>query len=237
MKKGFLAICLLSVSFGALAQVKKVWAPVDHLYVPKGFDNNDSAEVVVSGFFPTPCYSHNKVEVNNKRNTIHIKMTALLSDDHYKWCPEMVVPYYEVVSVGNLRAGEYKIVVNSENKNFLKGKIGVDEATSNAIDEHVYAFVDGIERVGSTNEFLIKATEHSDCLALDRIDTFDNNEDVVAVLPIMKRVKFGCTPQDKKVVYRTKIDFSNMKTDKALIHVRTMTGKSVNGLVDLGGDR
>jgi hypothetical protein len=237
MKKGILAVCTLALSFGAVAQIKKVWAPVDHLYVPKGFDNNDSVEVVVSGFFPTPCYSHNKVEVDTKKNIVKIRMTALLSDDHFKWCPEMVVPYFETVSVGNLKAGEYKVVVNSENKNFLKGKIGVDEATSSAIDEHVYAFVEGIERVGSTNEFILKAVEHSDCLALDRIDAFDNGQDVVSILPIMKRVKFGCNPQEKKVEYRTQIDFTNMKGDKALVHVRTMTGKSVNGLVDLGGDR
>jgi hypothetical protein len=37
-------------------------APVDHLFVPNGFDNNDNVEMVVTGKFPTNCYSRNKVE-------------------------------------------------------------------------------------------------------------------------------------------------------------------------------
>ncbi|MFZ4714823.1 MAG: hypothetical protein ACOYL6_13985 [Bacteriovoracaceae bacterium] len=236
MKKIILVSSLLLSAF-SMAETKMIWAPLDHLYVPKGFDNNDSVEVVVSGYFPTPCYSRNTVNVDVKKDVVTIKVTALISDEKFKWCPEMVVPYTETVSVGNLQGGTYKILVNNESANFLSDEITIQESASNAINDHVYAAVNQIERKESSNEFVLKTVQYSDCYALDRIEYFDNGKDTVSILPIMKKVKKLCPFKGSLVEYPVKVDFANMKVDKALLHIRTIDGKSVNSIVDLGDSR
>jgi hypothetical protein len=52
MKHGFLSFPILFFSF--VSQVSAALpSPVDHLFVPKGFDNNDEVEVIVTGKFPS----------------------------------------------------------------------------------------------------------------------------------------------------------------------------------------
>src|SRR5688572_12657520 len=113
MKRSLIAVFFSSVT---MAQPEIIMAPVSHLYVPEGFDSNDSVEVVVTGSFPNACYSRNKVDVKVTGDLIDIKVTAI-SPDHRnlltsRFCPQMIVPFKEVVDIGNLQGGEYEVRVN-----------------------------------------------------------------------------------------------------------------------------
>ena len=52
-------------------------APVlEHLYVPNGFDQNDVAEVVVTGYLPTPCYKPVNSRFKIQGDKIYIELTG-----------------------------------------------------------------------------------------------------------------------------------------------------------------
>lgn len=238
MKKFSKNLCALvvgSVSMAASAGIPVIVdAPVDHLFIPAGFDNNDATEVVVSGYFPNLCYRKNMAEVKLKGDTIHIKVSALynIGDDASR-CADMLVPFKEVVNVGNLQAGDYKIKVNAETEYEQSESLKIAEASTNAVDEHIYAYVDTIEKTPLKNKVILKGYTPSDCLVFDRIETHSNNKDSIAILPIMKKTTDFCPM--KMVPFKKDVEFSldSLKYDKALIHVRVMDGRSVNTIIDL----
>ena len=58
----------------AFADPSVVVAPTDHIFVPKGFDNNDSVEVVVTGNFSSSCFSRNTTKVQVEGDIIDISI-------------------------------------------------------------------------------------------------------------------------------------------------------------------
>lgn len=222
----------------AMADPGVVLSPLDHLYVPKGFDSNDSVEVVVTGSFPNPCYSRNKVEVKLDQEIIDITVTALEHDRSNKStdaCPEMIVPFKEVVTIGNLQGGDYQVVVNrADTLHALKDGLKVDEASSSSVDENVYAAVEWVEKK-SKGEYILHATQYSPCYKLDKIEVVSNHKDTLSILPVMKQVSTFCPMKGVPVTFPIALDFKDIKVKKPLLHVRTLDGKSVNTIVDLEG--
>jgi hypothetical protein len=229
MKRLFTAILPLSFGLSTFAGPGTVTAPVDHMFIPNGFDNNDNVEVVVSGKFPNSCYSRNKVEVNLQQDQIDVRVTALYNQDQRN-CEKVEVPYLENVTVGSLQAGAYKINVNGT----LKDTITIEEARSNSVDDHLYAQVDYVElgftSGASGDVFLIgRAPE---CLAFDKLKTLNNGRDTLSVLPIMKRVSEDCS--GRRVQFSIPVSFepNAFNFNQILLFVRTMDGKSVHTWIE-----
>lgn len=220
----------------ALARPEIVSAPLEHLYVPHGFDSNDSVEVIVTGNFPSTCYSRNNVEVKVIDSLIDIKITAILSDHALSGmgmlCPQMVIPFTETINVGNLQGGEYLINVNSDSHSSLSGSLLVDEAPSNSLNEHIYAAVEWIEKK-SKDTIVLHGWRYSFCLEFDRVEIVSNGKDTLSVMPIMKQVNPHCPMKMTPTAYEVKLDYLNLKMKRPLIHVRTMDGKSVNSIINL----
>lgn len=215
---------ILSVSLNAWSGITQ--APVKHLYVPKGFDSNDSVEVVVAGLFPNPCYSRNTVEVVHNENKILINVTAIAPDEAVV-CPQVMTPFKETVSLGNLQGGTYSIVVN----NTLRDSLFVEEASSRSVDDNIYADIDRIEVKGA-NEYVLHGWRYSPCITLDKIKVISNLKDTLSVLPIMKQVSDFCPMKMTPVAYSVKLDTSMLQVENPLIHVRTMDGKSFNKILN-----
>ncbi len=216
------------IASSAFAQTDLRSAPVKHLYVPTGFDSNDSVEVVVTGHFPNPCYSRNTISVDVKDNVIDVEITALLRSEEKILCPQMQVPFKEVVAVGNLQGGEYKINVNGK----LTETLTVAEASSSAVDEHLYAAIDGLEHKGG-DEYVLHGWRYSNCIDIDRVQVVSNGKDTLSVLPIMKQLSDFCPMKMMPVSYPVKLNTESLKSKEPLIHVRTMDGKSFNKVLGM----
>lgn len=143
VKNGLSALALFTTLNSFATEV--IVAPVDHVFVPQGFDSNDSVEVVVTGNFPNTCYSRNQVDVKVVNDAIKVNISALDNTKKGKNCAQMMIPFKEVVSVGNLQGGKYSIVVNEKSKYELNDQIKITAASSNSVDDHIYALVDYIE--------------------------------------------------------------------------------------------
>ena len=222
-------IAALFLSQVAMASPEIVLSPVDHLYVPKGFGSNDSVEVMVTGMFPNACFSRNDVQVSVNDDLIDITITAF--EAQKAKCIQMKVPFKEVVTIGNLQGGEYKVRVNDKSRFELKEDLSIEEASSSAVDNHTYAAIDWVEQK-SQNEFVLHGWKYSNCVELKKIEVISNDKDTLSILPEMKQTSEVCPMKGMPVSYPVKVDFSSLKMKRPLLHVRTMDGKSVNAIVN-----
>lgn len=231
MEKLILVAALMSLN--VYAQVPTiVEAPVDHAFVPVGFDNNDNIEVVITGKFPNPCYTRNKVEVKVKDDQIDVTISSLHKPNPaMTLCEPLKVPFTEVVTIGNLQAGDYIINVNN------KLKEGLEVATSNSqsVDDHLYASVEYVElgfTGGLSGDALLVGKNISSCLELDHVEYVSNGKDTYSVLPIMKKVSDYCPEGNKRIEIPLKFDVNGLKNDKILLFVRSIDGKSIHSIID-----
>lgn len=230
MKKLLLGILTLSslVSFAGTPVEKLV--PVDEIFSPKGFDSNDSSEIIISGWLPNLCHKNPMTKFEIKGDAINITVSALSYQASNPFCPEMMVPFVESVNVGLLDKGQYKIVVNGKTEYEMKSDIFINESTSNAIDEHIYANVDYVDQrdfVGTT--VTLKGYTPSDCLELDKVEFVSNGSNTYSVLPIMKQINDFCPMKMTPFAYDIEVP-KTLNKARVLLHVRGMDGKSINSI-------
>ncbi len=230
----FAVLFILLAGF-AHARPEIVTAPVDHLYIPEGFDNNDSVEIVVTGTFPNPCFARNTVQVNINDSMIDIHISAILPKASIN-CIDMAVPFQEVISLGTLQGGEYGVRVNHRSPFELTESLQIKEATSHSVDENIYAAIDRIENV-SENNYIFHGWKYSHCIEFSKVEILSNKRDTLSVLPMMKQVSDFCPMKMTAVSFPVKLDLSEMETKQPLIHVRTMDGKSFNKVLNLAERR
>jgi hypothetical protein len=108
----------------------------------------------------------------------------------------------------------------------------VHEAASNSVDDNVYAALEYVEKK-SQNDFVLHGWKYSNCMELNEVKVVSNQKDTLSILPIMKKVSDHCPMKGMPVAYPVKLDFSSLKMNQPLLHVRTMDGKSVNSVVHL----
>lgn len=226
-------IPILAIVPGLLmaAPIKQIESnvPVDHVYAPAGFDSNDNAEVVVSGFLPNLCYKAPKAKVEVKGDKINIGVRALKNIGGLSFCADVIVPYVEVVNIGLLDQGKYKLAVNENSPYERKADMKVNEASSNSIDEAIYANVSEIVQKEGSRKIILKGFNPSDCFEFDKIELVDNGIDSYSVLPKLKQIRDFCPKKMVAFSYEFSVP-ENLPAERILLHVRVMDGKSMNAL-------
>lgn len=222
-------VSLLSGSFALAAGSApvKVSVPIDHVYSPKGFDSNDDTEVIVSGYLPDLCHKSPSARYRVDGNKIKITVEALRYADPDMACAEILVPFVESVHVGILDKGNYDIEVNAQTPFEQKSNIMINESTSNAVDDYIYANVSYVEKSFGSRTIQLKGYNPSDCLVLEGISFVSNEKDTYSVLPKMKKVSDFCPMKMTPFTYEAEVP-SDIKESRVLLHVRAMDGRSVN---------
>src|SRR5690606_19443087 len=111
--------------------------PVEHIYIPRGFDSNDRAEVIIAGNLPNLCHKSPMAKVRLEGNVIYVELSSLYYEPNNPFCAEMVVPFLETVSLGVLKAGDYEIVVNRGHFTEQKAGLIITSAGSPDVDDYV----------------------------------------------------------------------------------------------------
>lgn len=214
---------LADIGLPDLPQIKEVNLQVEHVYVPKGFDSNDNSEVVVTGWYPTPCYEWSRAVVHKEQDSLNVNIKAFVKEGMDTVCIDMAVPYVESVKLGALREGRLVLTVDA-----IKSHIEVTKASSSSNDDYLYGQV---RRVSSEGKDLVLEIElPSTCIELDRIQAVSNGIDTCSILPIMKKVKDICPRNPQTIKQRFPMPAECLKTEKVLFHVRSLEGKAVNFL-------
>ncbi len=212
-------------AFSGIPEEKKV--PIEHVFIPSGFDDNDTVEIVVTGFLPNLCHKSPKATVLMKGRDIEINVTSLYYHESNPFCPEMVVPFMETVSLGLLRDGRYNVSVNGNSEFASSSILEIERASSSAVDEYNYAYVDYVAKEAGSNIVELKGYHVSDCFVLDSIDYRSNGKDTYSILPKLRQVRELCPMKLTPFSYEFRVP-QELKTPRVLLHVRTLNGKSHN---------
>lgn len=222
-------IAFLAMGVASASVPVEVMVPIEDVYAPKGFDSNDNSQIIISGYLPNLCHRAPKSIVNVADNKIDIKVVSLKYDPSNPYCPEMIVPFVEAIDLGVMDKGVYDIVVNGKSIYERRGNIQIDEASSDAVDDYVYAGVEYIEKSAGSRNVVLKGYNPSDCFVLDEIEVIDNNKDVYSIKPKMKQISDFCALKMVPFEYDFVVP-DKLKADKVLLHVRSVQGKSVNSI-------
>lgn len=200
-------------------------------YLPEGFDTNDSVEIVGEGLFVSSCYkpAHVDVKVDTTAMRIELRPRAYYYDS---LCLQAIIPYHQVVNVGILPFGRYR-VVDANRKEDL-GVLNIRLATSSSADDFLYAPVSQafFKQEAGKNFLTVSGTFTNSCMRL--ADVVANVQPkVITVQPIMEMTE-GTLCADGMFPFEEKIEVHGLSAkQRYLVHVRSLNGKSINNLIDL----
>lgn len=239
--KAISASFILSLSAQAFANnAVLVQAPIEKVFVPTGFDDNDKVELIVRGQFPNSCYKMGPTSatVNEAKKVITIAAQAYF----YKGavCASMKVPFIKSVElVGGVPAGQYKIEVTAR-PTAISTPLVVKRATRADADDYLYAAVQSatIEDARGGGDVIVLKGQHpfliQGCVKFDGIKT-NNASGVLVVQPIthIENDSAACTGSvNNRFEYRVPLK-PTLSRGEYLMHVRVLDGSSVNQLVEI----
>lgn len=222
-----------------IEQPIEILAPVEKVFLPTGFDNNDNAEVILHGEFPTSCYKvgHSSFEVDRAAKVIKVALTAY----EYKssMCTQALTPYVESIHVGVLAAGVYRVEVAGSD---IKESIRIGRSVVSSPDQYIYAQVDSARLINlkSFDETVLQKIEiegnypHTfvGCAVMDRVDIIHVRDDILEVLPILKLLENDPVCERHANSFVHEVEVNSELFGEGLLHVRSINGSSFNRVVN-----
>ena len=215
----------------ALADVIEVPSPVEKVFVPNGFDDNDNVEVILHGYYRNSCYKVGKIssKIDTQKHLINVTATS------YKVrgvaCLYMMVPFMQTHKFGLLDSGKYTVIVNNNDKT---ANFTVKNRVSETMDDYFYAPVasadfktdelDGAQSIDIRGEYPLML--HG-CAVLEEVRVLRDSPDTVVVLPIMNIHEDG--PCD--LVFKKTINLDKHFEGEGLLHIRSLNGNSFNKII------
>ena len=234
MKYLIAVMAVLMMGWGGVAKasyVRELDQPLLKAFVPSGYDNNDSIEIVVAGTFPSSCYQLGKdnISLNLEQGLIGIKMKAYEYDAD---CLKTPSHFYHTTQLGMIwKPGTYRIIDETSQK--LIGQVRVEQADKVLPDAYDYAPLTDAFFVPSRTPYLaLQGAFSNSCLGFKSVE-MNVSQNAIVVLPRIGWVKrTDCTrghfPFSKAFAVK-----KALPSQSFLLHVRAMTGRSINKIIML----
>jgi hypothetical protein len=219
-------------------------APIRNVFVPVGFDDNDTVEVIVHGHFRDSCNKMGPAIGLVDADKLEITVGARALKYNANSCIPMEVPFLQSVKLGQLKAGTYSVNLSGGRTLPEQPKpLTVAAATTSTADDNLYAPVDAVEFLPASGQPGVYALtvsgifpkSEAGCMRLKEVKilTFDG---ILVVLPIstfdtdVANCPQGNTPFERmfKVTKNVTLDLNR----DTLIHVRVLNGQSVNKVIE-----
>ncbi len=217
----------------------EVPAPIEKIFVPQGFDDNDNVEVVLHGNFPNTCYQvgNTSATIDPETKEVVIKATAYKYPG--KLCLQSITPFIQTVSLGLMDEGNYTIR-SADNKDVQRTLLVVQRKTESP-DDFLYASVENATiAVDEAGKQSLKISGHYPyffvgCMVLREVKA-QSAEDVVVVQPIAEIVdNEECAEQSPDRSFDYTMGLEQPMAGEGLLHVRTLNGTSINRYINLDG--
>lgn len=251
--KNLLVLIILVVAYQAIAESRLKIIEIktnDVFVISRGFDNNDNAQIVITGSLPNICYNAlaPEIEINSRNKKIAITQKAALNSlstcaDDSSQLPEYLnhpVSFTHEVSLGQLAAGTYTVSYYSNPTDLKHKRFTIDQAHLDSIDNSLYAHVTSAfipEMVHPTKNGILILTGviNSNCMLLTNENIkVERQDNVIIVQPVLKlNQNTGCS-YSPYPLYQV-VSLGTLTQGTYLIHVRSMSGKSVNRTVTVSG--
>ena len=215
-----------------------VSAPVEKVFVPQGFDDNDKVEVIVHGHFTSSCYKMGPVTaaINHETNKILVRAESYFYPNAV--CIQMMIPFIKSVELpGQLSAGVYSIEV-AQSPDLKPTVLSVGRSTSPDPDDYLYAGVNSVDLtrgLPGQSEIVLRG-EHpyllQGCVKFTSVRTYMSPTNVLVVQPITEIVSGDqCPAGASDHHFEERVDVPALATGEYVIHVRALDGNSLNQFV------
>jgi hypothetical protein len=216
-----------------------VQAPVEKVFVPAGFDDNDKVEVIVHGHFNSSCYKMGPVSATVNETSKKVTLNAQAFYYAGATCVQMVTPFIKSVELDrHLTSGSYTIEV--ANRSVEASQLRVAKATRPDADDYLYAAVNSVSvesGVDGAREIVLKGQHPyllDGCVKFDDVKTYVGADKTVVVQPVTKIV-YGdeCRGAvNNRFEYRARFG-GDLTQGEYLLHVRALDGNAINQFLKL----
>lgn len=215
-----------------------VTSPIDTVYTPLGFDDNDDAEIVLRGKFPDTCFKVGPTTAVVNRDEKTITVDAKAYQYSGETCLKVEAPFLQSVKMGPLPVGEYTVQVLNRDVSALNLKV-IASQTDNP-DDFLYAPVEAVSfntQKGLGTQKIVLEGHYPytfvGCMKLDEVRTQVTPGRVLVVQPIAKMYidNADCTDQATTKAFRVEYVIQAPEGEY-LAHVRVLAGQSLNRTVD-----
>lgn len=227
------AVVVAAMAPHAIASPNLVTSPVDKVFVPQGFDDNDNVEVILHGTFPNTCYKTgpSSAQIDTEAMTITIKASSYSYSGESLVCAQVMIPFIQTVNLGVVEKGTYKLVVTDRPEATARD-LEVAAALSPAPDDFLYAPADtvAVRRNADGQDVLALEGRYPHmfigCMQISELRTSLTSDNVLVVQPITTILDdSACSGFDYKV---EKTLTTVLPEGDYLIHVRTLDGTAIN---------
>ena len=201
------------------------------VFAPTGFDDNDNAQLIVHGTLMNTCYKTvpTNFQVNREKHTITIQAQALVY--RYDFCVAMDVPFTDVIDLGPLPSGQYKVYQQDAHENMIfLTTLPVVKATTTAPDDFVYAPVTTVRVNHSTTGVataVLSGPLPSNCMNLDHVQLVNKDAHIVELLPILT-ISNPLNCKGFPVPFETTVSLPSLPAGDSLVYVRSLSGQSTS---------
>ncbi|MEQ1877273.1 MAG: hypothetical protein ABL958_11540 [Bdellovibrionia bacterium] len=199
-------------------------------FIPDGFDTNDNVQIVAEGWFHNSCFRPGLtgVTVDSAKKLIHVDPTAYV---YGGFCLQVMVNYTEVMNVGFLEAGKYKIVQGVEQAPL--GEVAIRVAANSSPDDYFYAPINQAYVTVENGNASVKLSGvfTNSCMKLASVMT--NVQTKVLVVQPIAELAEGSDCQQGEYPFVKDVVVEGVKPGRYLLHVRSLNSKAVNTLFDV----
>lgn len=216
-----------------------VRAPLENVFTPLGFDDNDNVEIVVHGHFTNSCTKVGPIsaQVDEATHTIVVRALSWRYDHPLCDAEEMYTPFTQSAQLGLLKEGTYRVSV--ESSELQVSPLVVAKAHNPLPDDYMYAPVDqiSVHEDASTRQQVVTLRGEFEpiprgCLVLKRVDASVSGSHVIVVQPIVEVSDVNCP--STRYPFETSFTLPQFFSGRYLFHVRVLNGQSLNKVYDLG---
>lgn len=235
-----MALAFIFVFFTSIAHAEEspaeIPSPVDRIFVPHGFDDNDDVEIVMHGDFKDACHHIGRTGAEVDEEAKHITVWA----SAYVYaagtaCTQTVSPFLQTVRVGLLKPGRYTVSYRDDAS--IQAEFGVRVATAVTPDDHLYAPVENatVYDAQEGGQTLVLQGHYPymyiGCMQIKEV-RMTREGDVLVVQPITEILQGDvCRERPSDQSYAMTVAVPEPLETEGLLHVRGLNGDSLNRLV------
>lgn len=229
----------------AMAKDTPTEISVESVFIPAhGYDDNDHIVMVLAGELPHLCYTLADTRIETRDHVIRVHQYAWLRRTGICGTgdadPDLTAPYETEVSLGQLDAGDYEIqfLKDSESHTVGSRRFNVAVAEGSDIDNFTYAAISDVmsQNIFFDNEpvrVAIQGSTNFSCEQLAEDIRVEKQDDVFVVMPIIVEQDRSVPCRRERHEFRREIDLGKLRAGKYLVHVRSMSGKAMNRILNV----
>lgn len=241
--KSYLWICSFALVSGLAAGAgndpEEITAPVERIFIPLGFDDNDNVEVVIHGNFPDTCHTVGRAEAKVDIESRRILVSATSYRYPGKICLQTITPFIQTVSLGLIPSGGYEVVYAGDEQ--VQRSLSVAKRKTESADDYLYASVENaiVEVNPETGKQTLQLSGHFPhffvgCMVMSDVRSQLAPSDVLVVQPIAEIVdNDACAEQPADRSFSVSVGLKEPFSGEGLLHVRTLNGNSINRFLDI----